>query len=133
MEWYIPITIIPGIGMLVLSTTTQMMALSGEIERLLVNQCDDFQHQIADEKIKQLSRLTRAATLLYLAAALFVLAGIWGALSTSVSVGDWILFTGVIITFVALGLLIIYSHNTIRIRRLQHQHNHEMYSHDRAS
>ena len=30
MEWYLPITIIPGVGMLINSTTTQIMALSTE-------------------------------------------------------------------------------------------------------
>ena len=126
MEWYIPITIIPGIGMLVLSTTTQMMALSGEIERLLATPCSTAEHAVIDMKITQLGRLTKAATLLYTAAASLVLAGIWGAISTNAEIANWILFGGVALTLAALGLLINYSYHTIRIRRLQHKHNHEM-------
>lgn len=126
MEWYIPITIIPGIGMLVLSTTSQMMALSGEIERLLAAPCSPTQHMVVDMKITQLGRLTKSATLLYTAAACLVLAGIWGAISTDAEMANWILFAGVALTLAALGLLINYSYHTIRIRRLQHKHNHEL-------
>lgn len=50
MEWYIPITILPGIGMLILSTTNQMMMLSAEIGELLSDKCSQFQHDISDKK-----------------------------------------------------------------------------------
>ncbi len=129
MEWYIPITILPGIGMLILSTTGQMMTLSGEIGMLLAKKCDDFQHAISDKKIIQLGRLTKAATLLYTSAACFVLAGIFGAVFPD-DMDDYypkiILLLGVILVLIALGYLIQYSFKTITIRRLQHQHNHDM-------
>lgn len=125
MDWFIPITIVPGIGMFVLSTTSQMMSLSEEIARLLKVYENEFQHQIAHLKIEQLTRLTRAATLLYIAAALFVLSGIWGAISINNEWSAWILFGGVALTFIAFGLLISYSYNTIIIRKKQHQHTHD--------
>lgn len=131
MDWYIPITIVPGIGMFVLSTTSQMMSLSGEIGQLIKECKNDFQHHIADLKIKQLTRLTRAATLLYIAAALFVLSGIWGAVHQNSEWSEWILFAGVALTFVALGFLIIYSYHTIIIRRKQHNHTHETMLNDK--
>ncbi|MCM5664171.1 hypothetical protein [Galbibacter mesophilus] len=124
MDWYIPITIVPGIGMFVLSTTSQMMSLSAEIGQLLKECKNDFQHHIADLKILQLTRLTRAATLLYSAAALFVLSGIWGAIYEASEWSEWILFAGVASTFVAMGILINYSYHTIKIRKKQHQHIH---------
>jgi hypothetical protein len=124
MEWYISITIVPGIGMFVLSSTSQMMSLSGEIGQLLKECEDEFQHHIADLKIRQLTRLTRATTLLYLAAALFVLSGIWGAINQNSDWSEWILFVGVASTFIALGVLITYSYHTIKIRRKQHEHMH---------
>lgn len=126
MDWYIPITIVPGIGMFVLSTTSQMMSLSVEIGQLLKECKNKFQHDIADLKIKQLARLTKAATLLYIAAALFVLSGIWGAIHSDNDWSEWILFGGVTLTFVALGFLISYSYNTIIIRKKQHLHTHEV-------
>lgn len=123
MEWYIPITIIPGIGMLVLSTTNQMMALSGEIERLLGTQHTDFQHHVADLKIKQLSRLTTAGTLLYVSAAFYVMSGLLSSTVEDHVIGGWILTFGVAVTFLALAILITYSFKAIKIRRIQHQHN----------
>ncbi len=126
MDWYIPITIVPGVGMLVLSTTSQMMGLSAEIGRLLAKKCSVFQQRIAHLKIQQLTRLTRAATLLYVSAALFVLSGIWSGIFAKGAVGSGIVLTGVAATFGALALLIVYGYNTIGIRKLQHEYNHEM-------
>ena len=34
MEWYIPMTIIPGIGLIILSTTNIILALNNEISNL---------------------------------------------------------------------------------------------------
>lgn len=121
MDWFIPITILPGIGMLVLSTTNQMMALSGEIERLLAAEKDDFQLHIIDLKISQLARLTQASTLLYISAAFYVLSGIAAAVLAIAEADKWILVCGVIVTFMALALLITYSYKAIKIRRSQHQ------------
>ena len=129
MDWFIPITILPGIGMLVLSTTNQMMALSGEIERLLAAQNDEYQLHIIDLKINQLERLTQASTLLYISAALYVLAGIIAAIQMTGQADQWILITGVAITFMALALLISYSYRAINIRKTQHQNNLDKVSH----
>ena len=128
MEWYIPITILPGVGMLILSTTGQMMTLSAEIGALLATKCSPFQHQISDMKIKQLNRLTKSAALLYVSAACFVLSGILGALipiAYFISLPNYVLVFGVILVLVALTILIKYGFQTITIRKFQHQHNHE--------
>ena len=112
-----------------MSTTNQMMSLSAEIGALLANQCSPLQHRVSDMKIKQLGRLTRAATLLYLAAAFFTLSGLLSAVAENTLTADWsryILVFGVVVFLLALILLILYGFQTIRIRRLQHFHNHEM-------
>ena len=128
MEWYIPITILPGIGMLIMSTTSQMMALSTEIGNYLASRCSPFEHKISDMKIKQLRRLTWSASLLYSSAACFVLSGIIGALlNESITMG-WtaaVSLFGVVLVLAALTILINYGFHTIRIRTLQHQHNHK--------
>ncbi|MEM9885882.1 MAG: DUF2721 domain-containing protein [Bacteroidota bacterium] len=128
MEWYIPITILPGVGMLIMSTTGQMMSLSNEIESLLSKKCSPFQHKISHKKIAQLSRLTKAATLLYLSSACFVLSGILGALlGTEMhnSIPNLVLVLGVTLVLIALTILINYGFHTITIRKLQHQHNEQ--------
>ncbi|MEX0273877.1 MAG: hypothetical protein AB3N16_05830 [Flavobacteriaceae bacterium] len=126
-EWYVPITILPGLGMLILSTTNQMMMLSAEINTLLQRKCTPLQHSISDQKIQQLGRLTRASVLLYLAAGLYVLSGILGAVDavapSHYSFSSISLYIGTILLFLALALLIWYGFRAVRIRRLQHEHN----------
>ena len=41
-EWYLPITILPALGMLILSTTSQMMTLSNDINGLLQQKYTKF-------------------------------------------------------------------------------------------
>lgn len=123
MEWYIPITILPGIGMLVLSTTSQMMTLSGEVNNLLIDKCNAFDQMVAGKKIKQLGLLTRASTALYIASGLYVLSGIFAVLDTLQGVANSILYIGTLLFFIALILLIVYALRTVKIRELQFHNN----------
>jgi len=129
MNWYLPITIIPGLGMLILSTTSQMMALSSEIGNLLSNKCSKFQHMISERKIKQLGLLTRASALLYLATGSYVLSGILGVIFDNKSMLDLpsiALYIGTIWVFVALTLLIVYAFRAVSIRKMQFENNHNI-------
>jgi hypothetical protein len=123
--WYLPITIIPGIGMLILSTVTQILNISEEVRQLSLQKCSDFQHQIATRKIKQLGLLTRANTLLYIATGFFVLSGILGIVienDSHFSLPGIILYLGAILIFIAIALLIKYSFKAIKIRKDQFTH-----------
>jgi protein-S-isoprenylcysteine O-methyltransferase Ste14 len=123
--WYLPITIIPGIGMLILSTVTQILSISEEVRQLSLQKCSDFQHQIATRKIKQLGLLTRANTLLYIATGFFVLSGILGIVienDSHFSLPGVILYLGAILIFIAIALLIKYSFRAIKIRKDQFTH-----------
>ncbi len=131
MDWYIPITILPAVSLLILSTTSQMMNLSTEIGGILSDKCTHFEHKISGLKIKQLTKLTRATTLLYLSAACFVLAGIFGAIlpedsGLNQSLPHLVLLSGVVLTLFALGLLIVYGMKSISIRKMQHEFNQHM-------
>lgn len=129
MNWYLPITIIPGIGMLILSTVTQMLNVSSEINGMLMNKCSDFQHMISDMKIKQLGRLTRATALLYLATACYVLSGILGLIYSHDAVWGYpslALYLGTCFVFIALGFLIVYAFKAVAIRKIQFKNNHKM-------
>ena len=128
-QWYLPITILPALGMLILSTTSQMMTLSNEINSLLQEKCTDFQHLISAKKIKQLGLLTRASALLYLASGIYVLSGIFGAILENKTIYDWpslFLYIGTILVFIAFVLLIIYAFRAVRIRKLQFDNNHNL-------
>ncbi|WP_298900574.1 hypothetical protein [uncultured Psychroserpens sp.] len=131
MNWYLPITIIPGLGMLILSTTSQMMTLSSEIGSLLSNKCSSYQHKISERKIKQLGLLTRASALLYLATGCYVLSGILGVVFETeaiLSVPSIALYVGTVLVFVAISLLIIYAFKAVKIRRDQFENNHNLES-----
>ena len=123
MEWYVPIAILPGIGVLILSTTNQLMALSNELDHLLTHHAiDDYSRRIAALKLDQLKRITRAVTLLYVSAAGFVLAGMLGAVLEHRMVDyipNFVLIAGVGLVLVALFLLVSYGYRAIRIRQLQ--------------
>ena len=122
MNWYLPITIIPGLGMLILSTVTQMLSLSSEINGLVTQECSVFQHEISKRKIKQLGLLTRANALLYLATGSYVLSGILGVIFESesiVSIPSITLYIGTILVFIAITLLIMYAFRAVKIRKDQ--------------
>ncbi len=122
MNWYLPITIIPGLGMLILSTVTQILNLSAEINMLVSKECSVFQHAISARKIKQLGLLTRASALLYLATGSYVLSGILGVVFESesiVSVPSITLYVGTIFVFISIFLLIIYAFRAVKIRQDQ--------------
>lgn len=128
MIWYLPITIIPGLGMLILSTVTQMLNLSSEINTLVSEKCTAFQHELSARKIKQLGLLTRASALLYLATGSYVLSGILGVIFESeskISVPSITLYTGTIFVFISITLLILYAFRAVKIRKDQFVNNQE--------
>ena len=72
--WYLPITILPGIGLLILSTTNLIISLNEELERLL-KEADEFQVLI-NRKLSQMRLLTYGMAGLYISTALMVLSGL---------------------------------------------------------
>jgi len=125
--WYLPITIIPGLGMLILSTITLTLDLSSEINDLISGRCTAFQYQISRRKIKQLGLLTRAGVLLYLATGSYVLSGIFGALFNQESYYNFtslILYVGTVFILIALSFLIIYAFRAVKIRKDQFSNVH---------
>ena len=122
MNWYLPITIIPGIGLLILSTITQMLNLSTEISGLVSSTCSKFQHTISARKIKQLGLLTRATAMLYVATGCYVLSGIVGVIyknDAAWSLPSLTLYIGTIFIFIAIALLIVYAFRAVKIRKDQ--------------
>lgn len=128
-SWYLPITILPGLGMLILSTVTQTLTLSGEISMLLSQKCSKFQHTISDMKIKQLGLLTRASALMYTATGCYVLSGILGFLfqeGVVLNFPNIALYVGTLLVFIALILLMRYAFKAVKIRKIQFENNHNL-------
>lgn len=117
-KWYIPVTFLPGIGLLILSTSNIILALSNEIGKLIE---ENKKNSILLGKIKQLRLLTNALTGFYITAASFVLSGGLGFLleTKKSQIPQYILYIGVICTFVSLSLLIIYAYRAVNIRKQQ--------------
>lgn len=121
-SWIFPLTILPGIGLLILSTTNWAVALTNEIDHLLPEKhCNP---RILKLKIAQLGLLHRALVALYICVSMNVLAGFTGAVWPSgtqgmlpvvtifVSIGMAFLFAG---TF----MLIVYAYRAVNIKRNQ--------------
>ncbi len=121
--WYLPITILPGIGLLILSTSNLLIALSDEIsERLKIKVCND---QITKRKLKQLKLLNKGLVGLYIGAGSMVASGILSGLQefykASNNVGLIIMILGALSIFISITYLIIYSLRAVKIRQDQFQ------------
>ncbi len=120
MDWYIPITILPGIGLLILSTSNQMIALSEEIRQRFK---DEANEDVSLKKVAQLKLLNQALFLLYLAAGAMVFAGflngIHEIMPLPMILNTLIMLLGVISTLAALAWLIIYGRRAVNIRQSQ--------------
>tara|TARA_R110002073_G_scaffold123234_2_gene266846 strand:+ start:28623 stop:29009 length:387 start_codon:yes stop_codon:yes gene_type:complete len=120
-HWYLPITILPGIGLLILSTSNQLIALSNEIaERLKLDRCND---QISQRKLNQLKLLNKGLVGLYLGVGAMVASGILSGLQNfykiSNEIGLIVMLLGVMSVFISITFLIIYSLKSVRIRQDQ--------------
>lgn len=119
-QWYIPITILPGICLLILSTSNLLIGLNQEIFQLLKDKANKM---VITRKIDQLERLSKAMVLLYCSAALMVLSGILTAFDFSIGTVDFgfiSMLMGVLMTLAGLIYLIRYALNAVSIRKNQH-------------
>jgi hypothetical protein len=115
MEWYGPLTVLPAIGLLVLSTSNFIVSLNNE---LIVLENDKVRLQeIIQLKISELRKLGIANSFLYGSALFFMVAG----MSKAIDMGDDFFFammlSGVITTTIALTFLFIHSIKSVQIRQ----------------
>ncbi|MFT5891363.1 MAG: uncharacterized BrkB/YihY/UPF0761 family membrane protein [Dokdonia sp.] len=120
-DWYIPITIIPGIGLLILSTSNMMVTLSSEINTLIHG--EDKNEAIIKRKLVQLKLLNRAMVLFYIAIASLVtaalIAGISVKLDTTQNATLYVIILGIMMLLLGLFWLIKYSYRAVSIRQDQ--------------
>jgi len=119
-KWYLPITILPGIGLLIISTSNLVTSLNEEMEELL-KEAVNFEPLI-NKKLKQMRLLTMSLAGLYTSTALMVLSGLVSLTQNyTQKVGEYwglaILLFGVVLIFASLLILIIYSVKAVSIRQ----------------
>lgn len=112
MEWYIPITILPGVGFLILSTSNFLISLNEEIKALK----NEKYSLIITQKLEQLRRLNYSLIGQFISSFLFVLGGLSGEILENSIYIHFFVFTGVLILAISIVLLIVYSIKSLKIR-----------------
>jgi hypothetical protein len=115
MEWYIPISILPGIGLFILSTSNFLIALNNEIQQL--NEDKEKHQVIIAKKIQQLKRLNFALLGEYGSALALVVAGILEGITHNETLTIYLVITGVFFFALSISFLIHYSLNSLKIRQ----------------
>lgn len=120
-HWYIPATIIPGIGLLILSTSNLLVNLSTEIKTLIGE--ESIQQNLVRRKLRQLKLLNSAMVFLYLAVAFLVISalvsGLYKSIDSNFDTAIYITISGIISALLGLIALIIYSFRAVKIRQDQ--------------
>lgn len=118
-NWYLPITIVPGIGLLILSTSNLMVTLSNELSGLIKEHSKD--ESIILRKLAQLKILNRAMVCFYVSVACLAIAGLIGGFQFNfIKNGTtYISSIGILIMLLGLVSLIIYSYRAVSIRQDQ--------------
>lgn len=121
-EWFVPITILPGVALLVLSTSNLLINLSDEISQLLQSE-KHAEILIAKKKLKQLNLLNLAMVGLYFGAANFVVSAILAIQSETLAwcykASIYSISGGIIAVLVSLCFLVIFSFKAVTIRKNQ--------------
>ena len=121
--WVFPLTILPGIGLLIMSTTNWSVALTNEINQLLVH--EECNHNLLNKKIRQLSLINQALVALYLCTAMCATGGFVGGIlqsemETASTLTTLLLCIGMFFLILATGMLIIYAYRATSIKKNQY-------------
>ena len=122
-EWYIPVTLLPGVGLLIMSTSNLLNAISAELT-MLIREGHPALIKVVERKIGQVGLINKSLVSLYVSSASYVLAGLIGALvSSNPKVFEQIQFalllTGTLAVLIALVLLTLFSYHAVSIKREQ--------------
>lgn len=115
MEWYIPITLLPGIALLILSTSNILISLNNEIKDL--NNDKEKYKLIILKKLIQLKKINYALVGQYLSSLFLVIAGVLGGITKNEPLLIYLVISGVILLSISIGLLIHYSFKSLKIRQ----------------
>ena len=114
MEWYGPLTVLPAIGLIIMSTGNFIVALNNEIVEMEMS--DTPNETIILLKLAQLKRLGIANASLYAASLFFLVAGLSHAIFENQELRKYLMIGGVVLTTIALIFLFIHSVMAVSIR-----------------
>jgi hypothetical protein len=107
-------TILPGLGLLILSTSNFLVALKKEITKLCKNK--ESNREVIDLKVVQMKRLSIAVSFLYGGVLAFLLAGLSGVTNlVGSTLFRCLMIAGVAFVTFAIIILLIYSIKAIGI------------------
>ncbi|WP_379952759.1 hypothetical protein [Dokdonia sp. R78006] len=115
-NWYLPITIVPGLGLLILSTSTLMVALSNEINQMIEQ---SKQKKMISHKLVQLKLLNTAMVFLYVAVAFLLISSVINGLFDLERTSLYTSVFAIILALIGILSLITYSFRAVRIRQQQ--------------
>ncbi len=123
-NWIIPLTLLPRIGMMIMSTSNLSTAISDEINALLhEKECNT---QLVQVKISQMSLLNIAMVCLYISTSVFAIAGLVGGISDlqnimiDLTYHHILVIIGIATLVLATILLMIFSVRSVKIKRNQY-------------
>lgn len=115
MEWYVPLTILPAIGLIITSTSSFIIALNAEIIQLEIDEVKN--KKVIPLKLGQLKKLGIANAFLYGSALVFLIAGLSKAVNSKEEVFSVLMISATIFTTIALVFLFIHSIKSVQIRQ----------------
>ena len=116
MRWIIPITVLPGIALIVMSTSNILLSLNNEIT--LLNKEKEKYREIIGLKLIQMKRLNWSLVLLYIGILIFLVSGVLGAITDPENIYTVSsMVAGVLVLIIAIVLLIIFGFKSINIRK----------------
>lgn len=115
-NWYLPITIVPGLGLLILSTSNLMVTLSNEISGMIEH---SKEKTIITKKLVQLKLLNMAMVFFYFAVAFLLISSVINGLFNLEKASLFISVFAIISALIAIFSLIIYSFRAVEIRQNQ--------------
>lgn len=115
-NWYLPITIVPGLGLLILSTSNLMVTLSNEISMMIDH---SKEKAMITRKLVQLKLLNMAMVFFYVSVALLLVSAVLNGLYTIEKTSLYISVLAIISALVGLFSLVIYSFRAVTIRQNQ--------------
>ncbi|WP_298348004.1 hypothetical protein [uncultured Dokdonia sp.] len=115
-NWYLPITIVPGLGLLILSTSTLMVALSNEINQMIEQ---SKQKKMITKKLVQLKLLNTAMVFLYTAVGFLLISSVINGLFDLEKTSLYTSVLAIVLALIGILSLITYSYRAVKIRQQQ--------------